>query len=179
MTGSGGTRRDDLRADRWRIRRIPTSLIGIVSDRTSKAGKSFFEIYKPILCGPKPPTVRDERLLMDAGGVVKIYYAPFEYINPNARIVLVGITPGPTQMVNANNEARRALQAGKSNSEAIKAAKDVGGFQWRAASKQLSQTAQPLGCSQVARVKRLQWSVLNGARPCAGHLPPAVSGFRQ
>lgn len=53
--------------------------------------------------------MRDGRLLMDSDGAVKIYYAPFEYINPEARIVLVGITPGPTQMVNANNEARQAL----------------------------------------------------------------------
>jgi hypothetical protein len=50
---------------------------------------------------------------MDASGDVKIYYAPFEHINPSARIVLVGITPDPTQMANTNNEARRALQTGK------------------------------------------------------------------
>ena len=88
----------------------------------------LIEKYAPILCGATPPVVRDPRLLMDASGDVKIYYAPFEYINPSARIVLVGITPGPTQMVNANNEARRALHAGKSSMEAIQAAKSVGAF---------------------------------------------------
>lgn len=86
----------------------------------------LIEKYAPILCGSTPPVVRDPRLLMDTSGDVKIYYAPFEYINPSARIVLVGITPGPTQMVNANNEALRALQAGKSSTEAIQAAKSVG-----------------------------------------------------
>jgi hypothetical protein len=65
---------------------------------------------------------------MDASGDVKIYYAPFEHINPSARIVLVGITPGPTQMVNANNEARRVLLSGKSHAEAIRTAKSVGAF---------------------------------------------------
>src|SRR5690606_38026553 len=35
---------------------------------------------------------------------------------------------GPPQMVNANNEARRALQAGRSSTEAIQAAKSVGAF---------------------------------------------------
>lgn len=84
--------------------------------------------YAPVLCGSTPPVVRDPRLLMGATGDVKIYYAPFEYINPSALIVLVGITPGPTQMVNANNEARRALQAGKPSTEAIQAAKSVGAF---------------------------------------------------
>ncbi|WP_202594173.1 hypothetical protein, partial [Frateuria defendens] len=88
----------------------------------------MIEKYAPILCGSTPPVVRDPRLLMDSSGDVQIYYAPFEYINPSARIVLVGITPGPTQMVNANNEARRALQAGKPSTEAIQAAKSVGAF---------------------------------------------------
>ncbi|ACK50256.1 conserved hypothetical protein [Methylocella silvestris BL2] len=89
---------------------------------------TLIENYAQILCAPQAPTVRDPHLLMDAKDGVNIYYAPFEYINPSARIVLVGITPGPTQMVNANNEARRALLAGQSTAEAIRAAKNVGAF---------------------------------------------------
>jgi len=88
----------------------------------------LIERFAPVLCGPRSPVVRDPGLLMDASGPVKVYYAPFEYINPSARIVLVGITPGPTQMVNANNEARRVLLAGKSKGDAIQAAKSVGTF---------------------------------------------------
>jgi hypothetical protein len=88
----------------------------------------LIEKYAPVLNGPTSPVVRDPRLLMDASGDLKIYYAPLEYVNPSARIVLVGITPGPTQMVNANNEARRALQAGKSSAAAIQTAKSVGAF---------------------------------------------------
>ena len=89
---------------------------------------SLIEKFASVLCEPRPPVVRDPRLLMDASGPVKVYYAPFEYINPSARIVLVGITPGPTQMVNANNEARRVLLAGMSHADAIKVAKSVGAF---------------------------------------------------
>lgn len=88
----------------------------------------LIETFGSVLCDPFPPQVRDPRLLMDASGDVRIYYAPFEYINPRARIVLVGITPGPTQMASANNEVRRQLQAGKSSVEAIQAAKSVGAF---------------------------------------------------
>lgn len=84
--------------------------------------------YMSAICGSSRPLVRDPRLLMDSSGDLKIYYAPFEYINPSARIVLVGITPGPTQMVNANNEARLSLQAGRSHAEAIQSAKNVGAF---------------------------------------------------
>jgi len=80
----------------------------------------LIEKFAPVLQGQHPPVVRDPRLLLDASGSVKIYYAPFEYINPSARIVLVGITPGPTQMVNANNEARRVLFAGGKYAEAVR-----------------------------------------------------------
>lgn len=67
----------------------------------------LLEKFAPVLISPSAPVVRDSRLLMDSEGEVAIYYSPFEYINPKAKIVLVGITPGPTQMVNANNVARR------------------------------------------------------------------------
>lgn len=89
---------------------------------------NLIEKFRAAICGPTPPDVRDPRLLMDVSGDVKIYYAPFEYLNPAARVVLVGITPGPTQMVNANNEARRALLTGKSAAEAIELAKNEGAF---------------------------------------------------
>jgi hypothetical protein len=91
-------------------------------------GESLFDKYAPIFCSPAPPVVRDERLLIDERGAIKIYYAPFEYINRTARVVLVGITPGPTQMVNANNEARRALLSGKSSQDTMRAAKDTAAF---------------------------------------------------
>lgn len=88
----------------------------------------LFERFATVLRTDSAPVARDPRLLIESVGDVAIYYAPFEYINPDARVVLVGITPGPTQMVNANNEARRALLAGRPNEEAIQMAKGVGAF---------------------------------------------------
>ena len=35
------------------------------------------------------------------------YYAPFDYLNVHARVVLVGVTPGPTQMQESYAAARR------------------------------------------------------------------------
>ena len=88
----------------------------------------LFNKFSPILLSSVPPTVRDERLKIDEQGKIKIYYAPFEHVNRAARVVLVGITPGPTQMVNANNEARRALMSGKSPQECMQAAKETAAF---------------------------------------------------
>lgn len=42
-----------------------------------------------------------DSLLLKKEGKISIYYAPFEYVNENARIVLVGITPGLQQAANA------------------------------------------------------------------------------
>lgn len=88
----------------------------------------LFDKYAPVLNSPSAPIVRDPRLLMGSDGDISIYYAPFEYINPAARIVLVGITPGPTQMNSANLAARQKLLDGAESIEAIKAAKETGAF---------------------------------------------------
>lgn len=88
----------------------------------------LFDKFAPVLKAANGPVVRDPRLAMEPEGDIQVYYAPFEYINPNARIVLVGITPGPTQMGNANNVARKALLAGENNENAIRRAKEEGAF---------------------------------------------------
>jgi hypothetical protein len=59
---------------------------------------------------------------------VRVCYAPFEYINPKARVVIAGITPGHTQMLNALKEVRRQLDQKASEDVALKAAKDTGAF---------------------------------------------------
>jgi hypothetical protein len=58
----------------------------------------------------------------------EICYAPFEHLNPEARLVIVGITPGKTQMLNALREARRQLDAGATPIQALIAAKRTGAF---------------------------------------------------
>jgi len=89
---------------------------------------TLFEQFAPVIQSDTAPIVRDARLLMDSEDGVSIYYAPFEYNNPSAKIVLVGITPGPAQMVNANNEARRNLLSGSDYDMAMRNAKETGGF---------------------------------------------------
>ena len=56
----------------------------------------------------------DEHLVMDRDGPISIHYAPFDYNNEKAKVVIVGITPGKTQMVNAIAEARRQMASGVS-----------------------------------------------------------------
>lgn len=70
----------------------------------------------------------DERFLLGRDGNVSVFYAPFEYMNAQARVVLVGITPGKTQMNNALREARQQLLAGADLQIALRAAKKIGAF---------------------------------------------------
>ena len=70
----------------------------------------------------------NERLRIVKEGDIEVCYAPFEYINLMARIVIVGITPGRTQMLNAIRECHRQLDAGASESDALRAAKLTGAF---------------------------------------------------
>lgn len=75
---------------------------------------------------------RPQRLLLDggmAGGKrIEIAYAPLDHVNTDARIVVVGLTPGRQQMRNAFMEARRCLRAGRSEADALAAAKVLASF---------------------------------------------------
>ena len=51
---------------------------------------------------------------------IKIYYAPFDYINPKAKIMIVGITPGLQQML----QSFQVINDGKS----LKEVKDLSSF---------------------------------------------------
>lgn len=73
------------------------------------------------------PTLAD-KLVLDRDGSLTVTYAPFDYINTTARVVLVGITPGRQQAVNALLEARRCLVAGKDLAAVAKAAKETASF---------------------------------------------------
>lgn len=69
-----------------------------------------------------------EKLLLAQERNLEVCYAPFEHVNPAARVVIVGITPGKTQMLNAVKEARRQLDMGATAFEVLKAAKQTGAF---------------------------------------------------
>jgi len=62
----------------------------------------------------------DERL--------RIYYAPFDYVNRRARLVVVGITPGFTQMKLGYSAARRALLDGCDRDTVLALAKQAASF---------------------------------------------------
>lgn len=67
-------------------------------------------------------------LLLSSEGKLQTFYAPFDHINTDARIVLCGITPGLQQASRALDEACRQLRQGASVEQAREAAKATASF---------------------------------------------------
>lgn len=61
-------------------------------------------------------------------GSVHTYYAPFDHVNKRAKLILVGITPGREQMNKALHACCTQLRLGRSDAEAISAAKRAASF---------------------------------------------------
>jgi hypothetical protein len=64
--------------------------------------------------------VKDRKFLLKKEKNIEIYYAPFDYINSKAKIVIVGITPGLQQML----QSYEVIHHGKS----LKEVKDLSSF---------------------------------------------------
>lgn len=70
-----------------------------------------------------------DKFLMKRSGKLEMYYAPHnEYINPTAKVIIIGLTPGFTQMRIAIQEAIIGLEARLSDEEVCKRAKEAARF---------------------------------------------------
>lgn len=67
-------------------------------------------------------------LLIEEDGDLSVYYAPFDYINLKAKIVICGITPGFQQAILALDEASKQLRQGATPEAAKIAAKCTASF---------------------------------------------------
>lgn len=65
---------------------------------------------------------------INSDGRLRVAYAPFDHISLKARLVIVGITPGRTQAVNAIKAARLGLARGCSLPQTLAEAKLTGSF---------------------------------------------------
>jgi hypothetical protein len=61
-------------------------------------------------------------------GEISIFYAPFDYVNEDAKVVICGITPGLQQALLAFREAKKQLELGKNDHEVLILAKRAGSF---------------------------------------------------
>ena len=75
-----------------------------------------------------PDDVRTPEFCLYEDRRIVAYYAPFDYLNRLAKVALVGVTPGPTQMQESFAVVRDALRAGRSDEEALRAVKARASF---------------------------------------------------
>ena len=68
------------------------------------------------------------QLFLDKSGDFSLHYAPFEHVNENARVVILGITPGIQQAELALTSAAESLRQGLSPLAALEIAKSFASF---------------------------------------------------
>jgi hypothetical protein len=136
-----------------------------------------FERFATAIRGLPPGRLSRERLLdgeflLTREGRLSVYYIPFERTNPKARVMLVGITPGWTQMQLAFETARDALHAGVSRKDVFRAVEQAASF------------AGPMRSNLVRMLDALQLPSLLGIPSSAslfaenGHLLDSTSALR-
>lgn len=74
------------------------------------------------------PAQIPDAFLLAREGRLAAHYIPFDYVNPAARVVVVGISPGFVQWKNAVRAARQGLRDGQPLPELLRAAKYTGAF---------------------------------------------------
>jgi hypothetical protein len=72
---------------------------------------------------PLPKSLR-----LETEGALSVFYAPFDHLSEEAKIVLVGITPGRAQAIEALTHARAFLRRGASCADASAQAKNAASF---------------------------------------------------
>ena len=106
------------------------SLVGAMSPQP-KLPDRFVEFAEDIknLSASGPTEEELQRFLLpESGRSIRMYYAPFDWINTKARVIIVGITPGRDSMANAFRAAASALRQGETVDESSKRGKQAGSF---------------------------------------------------
>lgn len=84
--------------------------------------------FRQVILSTPGITPDDDALLVERSSLLSCHYAPFEYINAGAKVVVIGITPGSQQARNALATLRDALASGHADAEALAIAKRTASF---------------------------------------------------
>ena len=84
--------------------------------------------WRDVIAAVDPVAATDPRLLLWEDGALSVYYAPWDWVNTSAKVMLVGITPGAYQATEALREAQACLRAGRSSEETLRRADAAGSF---------------------------------------------------
>jgi len=114
--------------------------------------ESYAEIIKATSINDFKSNSIPNDLLICTEGKYQTFYAPFDYINVDAKVVIVGITPGLQQASNALIKAREVLLETGSIEEAKKQAKVYGSFSGPMR-KNLTEMLDNIGLSELVGIR--------------------------
>jgi hypothetical protein len=83
---------------------------------------------RDVIIALDPVAAKDHRLLLWESGPLSMYYAPVDWMNTAAKVMLVGITPGASQAAEFLRVAQVCLRAGCSAEETLRLADAAGPF---------------------------------------------------
>lgn len=99
----------------------------LISSHLNRYRQTILELPEDKMLSKAEVLVSD--LLMQRSGMLEMFYAPHnEYVNPAAKVVIIGITPGWTQMRIALRAAKAGFKAGLSDEAVCRQAKEEAGF---------------------------------------------------
>lgn len=90
--------------------------------------RTMFDLFAPLLLRHGTDGAYRPEFVIRQNRRDVLRYIPFEHVNSDARLVIVGITPGPTQLEEAYSTAQCQLQTGAPRHEAMHEIKKVGAF---------------------------------------------------
>jgi len=88
----------------------------------------LFNRYRPYIAALGADAIHTEHVLLAKDARYTIRYTPFEYVNSAARLVIVGITPGPNQLGAAYNFMRSAIAQSASDDQLLREVKKHASF---------------------------------------------------
>ena len=89
---------------------------------------TLFERFAPGVLALQDGTTTSPSMLIGSEGRRQLYYIPFDFVNRDARLVMVGITPGNNQLSIAYKTARPLIARGASEQEVLRAVKKEASF---------------------------------------------------
>jgi hypothetical protein len=118
---------------------------------------SLFSRFRPVIEAFSPRRDLDSttlnQLTLHQDGGVTIAYAPFDYIARSAKLVVVGITPGRVQAVNALRAAHVALCEDQPENVALRIAKQTASFSGTQTRKNLVAMLDSIGIAEQLNLK--------------------------
>jgi hypothetical protein len=104
--------------------------------------------------------VGTSEFIVGRSGAFELQYIPFEHVNSDARLVIVGITPGQNQLSLSYGTAQRLLNDGRSQDEILSECKKAAAFGGPSMRPNLVKMLKHFGFDEILRIPDVEtlWS---------------------